>query len=308
MQSNILLAGTMKGVDRCIRVRCLRARNRGLIRGLGDPRHRILLLLWPPLLLRQPKSKVEMRGRRTKVQGSRAISARFSMRPLSAVPVQCVARCCVPIQNARQVKLLLLEQQQQQQLLLPPQTGEGDEEQTKTPLRSAFSRTGDNGTAFGTSSKISPRQRTGGDHDATAAVFERLYRSGRPDTDSAISSGDYGTGLRHLELDLALTSTGLSPARRTVYAPSANDNDTTIGNQRQGISHSTHEHAQYRQHHSTGNITAGLTTARSGSAGSSPASAQTSSSRATLLYKLRRIGGTEAASKMVSAHELTYRE
>jgi hypothetical protein len=188
------------------------------------------------------------------------------------------------LEKARLKARVAALQQQQQLQRLPPQTRDSDGEQTNTTFRSALSRPGDNDVDFSTSPQISPNQRTGGDHRATAAVFERLYRTGRPqhsDTDTASVSGGNGTGPRHLELDLALTNTGLSPARCAMDSASA-----------YGDEYVQHGH----QHDATR-----LIAAQSGSTGSSPGAVSTSGSRATLLYKLRRIGGTEAASKMVRA-------
>lgn len=204
------------------------------------------------------------------------------------------------LEKARlKARVAALEQQQQLQRL-PSQTRDSDAKQTNTPFRSAFSRSDDTDPLvdFSTSSKLSPSQRIGGDHHATAAVFERLHRTGRPQNSNADTAGVSGgnrTGLRHLELDLALTNTGLSPAH-TMDSASRNGDGAMGFSRRQDISHVRYEHGQRQQHDA-----AGLTAAQSGSTGSSPVAVHTSASRATLLYKLRRIGGTEAASKMVRA-------
>ena len=201
------------------------------------------------------------------------------------------------LEKARLKARVAALQQQQQLQRLPPQTRDSDAQQTNTSFRATFSRSDDTDLDFSTSSKISPSQRTGGDYHATGAVFERLYRTGRPqtsNTDAAGVSGGNGTGLRNLELDLALTNTGLSPAH-TMDSASRNGDGAMGFSGRQDMSYVRHEHAQRQQHDA-----AGLTAAQSGSTGS-PVAVHSSASRATLLYKLRRIGGTEAASKMVRA-------
>lgn len=204
------------------------------------------------------------------------------------------------LEKARlKARVAALRQQQQVQQL--PQAEQRDEEDPISTFRSTFSRIGDSDVGFGTPSKVSPTQPDGGDIEATAAVFERLYHSARAqshssDTDSAVARGGNGTGPRHLELDLALTNTGLSPARRAMDTAVATGGGAVIDSQKQSISRDNIGHC-----HLDGDSARSIAT-QSGSVavGSNFPAEQASASRATLLYKLRRIGGTEVASKMVS--------
>ena len=129
--------------------------------------------------------------------------------------------------------------------------------------------------SFATPSK--PSSSHHGVHTAspgTAAVFERLHRSGHQRS-AGINSGGR-EGQRHLEHNLAVTSSGLSPTATT----SSFTSDQSLLHQSEYID---------KQHEP----------ASSSEPVMSPSSVATS--RATLLYKLRRIGGDQAVKKMSGA-------